>query len=514
MPTTVPAAINPWARIARAVQHLLRVVDRRPNLVLPIWMLAYFAMLWPAAHRPLWYDELFTYHVSMSPTIERFIGSLRFVDLNPPLSYLFVRSSILLFGDSPFSARLPSMLAFLIAGLVPYWVIKRRLGGGFGLIALGAFWCTSLTAYAVEARPYALLLAFFSGAMLCWLRAAEAHRWSLSHAGLATAVAAMLMTHCFSPVLAAAIWTGEVVRSVLHRRIDRRVWTALLAPLALLPLYIPLVMNAQAMHYPRAFESSLLTFPAFYLVMMAPLLPAICLTPLLWILGRKCAVVRWSELIRPHESAFFIAALLCPTIIVGYSIWSGVPFWDRYGIGAALAVSLITAALFALVARRNANAGVTGGVLLLVLFCFMRPGTMRLLERYENSSAAYRSIRPDLPFVTASGLTFLEMDHREPRDFVRRLHYLTDRESALHYAHASIFEGFPVLVQWFPVRARVVPYRDFIKANRRFLMLATPGYPEDWLFEKLVHDGAEIRLLQNTKTGYKDRQLFEVALGR
>ncbi|HEV1287994.1 MAG TPA: hypothetical protein VNU44_21900, partial [Bryobacteraceae bacterium] len=47
-----------------ALRQLADLIDRRPVLVLPVWIVAYFSVLWPAAHRPLWYDELFTYYVS------------------------------------------------------------------------------------------------------------------------------------------------------------------------------------------------------------------------------------------------------------------------------------------------------------------------------------------------------------------------------------------------------------------------------------------------------------------
>jgi hypothetical protein len=45
-----------------------------------------------------------------------------------------------------------------------------------------------------------------------------------------------------------------------------------------------------------------------------------------------------------------------------------------------------------------------------------------------------------------------------------------------------------------------------------FLVIATPGYPEDWLLDKLKDDGAELRLLEREVTGYKDRDLFLVSL--
>jgi hypothetical protein len=505
-------AARPAAPPLDALRQLADFIDRRPVIVLPVWIVAYFTVLWRPAHRPLWYDELFTYYVSMSPTWERFWGSVRFVDLNPPLGYLFVRSSIALFGDTPFTARIPSMLAFLFASLLTSHLISRRFGGGFGLATLGIFWSFSLTSYAVEVRCYGILIAFFCTAAWCWLRAAESSGWTKWHAGLAIAITSMFLTHCFSPPFAAAIGAGELVRTMVARRIDKRVWAALLAPLIVLPFYVPLVSNVRQVITPVAFQSTLISIPKFYLAILAPLLPAIGMILLYWLAThRRGARLPWGELAKPHEIAFSIAAFLAPSITISYCIYSGLPFWPRHGIGAVLGGTLMVAGLLAGVARRNSKVAVAAAGLILIAFCVTKAGTGKLIEEYENTSTAYRTIRPELPFVTASGLTFLEMDHREGLEFINRLYYLTDKESAVRY-HTNIFEWLPVLQRWFPVRAHVAGYRDFASKNHRFLVLATRGFPEDWLLQKLRDDGAQIRLIQELKTGYRDHELYEVTV--
>jgi hypothetical protein len=403
-------------------------------------------------------------------------------------------------------------LGFLAASLIVYVLVTRRLGGGLGLAALGIFWSSSLTAYAVEARAYGLMLALFTVAMLCWLNATRASRWSLWHAGLAIAIGAMFLTHCFSLPFAAAIGAGELVRSIRSRRIDRRVWAALLAPLGILPLYLPLIRDARALLCPPEFAATLITIPKLYLAIAAPLLPAFGAILLFWLAGHgKGRRVVWGELAQPHEIAFSMAAVLAPLVTICYSTWSGAPFWLRYGIGAILGGTLLLAAMLAFATKRNSNLAAAAAGLILILFCVTKGGTSRLVEEYENTSTAYQTIRSGLPFVTASGLTFLEMDHREAPEFIHRLYDLTDREAAVRY-HSNIFEWLPILKQWFPIRATIVPYREFVSRNRQFLVLGTAGFPEDWLLPKLQEDGAQIRLLQNVKTGYRDHELYEVTL--
>ncbi len=85
-----------------------------------------------------------------------------------------------------------------------------------------------------------------------------------------------------------------------------------------------------------------------------------------------------------------------------------------------------------------------------------------------------------------------------------------DHDSAVKYAHATLLEMLPEMKRRFPIRASVVAYNDFVSRHKRFLVLATPGYPEDWLLDKLKADRAELKLLANMETGYQDKCLFEV----
>ena len=504
--TESPGREAQWAAVLRRVAS---VIDRRPNLVLPVWIFAYFAVLWRPLHRPMWFDELLTYYAATAPTAAAFLHS-RFLDPTPPLSYVLVRASVALFGDSAFAARIPSAVGFLVASLIVYGLITRRFGGGVGLAALAMMWSSSLTIYAVESRPYGVVLAFFTLATLCWLKAIRQKGWSWWHAGLAGSLVAMFATHCFSPPFAAAIGVGELVRARAARRIDKRVWASILAPLGVLPLYLPLVRNARALLCPAAFAPTWISFPKTYLAVFAPLLPAIGMIAVLWAASYRRGERR-RAMARPYETAFAVAAVVAPSITISYAMWSGSPFWLRYCIGSVLGAVLILAVGAASASRRNAGLAVGLAGLILVLFGVTTGGTGRLADLYENTSSAYRAVRTDLPFVAASGVTFLEMDHREAPDFIHRLYYLTDRESALR-RHSTIFEGFPVLKQWFPIRGNVAQYRDFVRENGHFMVLGTKAYPEDWLLGRLEEDGAEVRLVGKMKTGYQDSELYEVVV--
>ena len=498
--------------LATVLSRLARLIDARPGCFLPLWILAYWVIVIPSARRPLWYDELHTYYIATAPTLGRLLESSLHADLNPPLSYLAVRGSVALFGDSPLSVRLPFLMAFLAAGLAMYEIVRPRFGGGYALLALGLSWSCGFLPYAVEARPYALALAFFSLAALGWLRAIAAERWGPAHWVLLTGLAGMLLSHCFAPLFAMAIGIGEIVRSIVQKRIDARIWRALLTPAIVALAYVPLIRNARGAIAPPALRASALSLVWIYpsiLMALGPFLLLMLLGAL--IMPRPQGAAGLRRLIYRHEAAFGMATLLVPALLILYFIGAGGAFAPRYVSGVVLGVTLALTTLVAYKADRAPGFGVLAATLVLARFlvsgAYLTPAVPS-----PAASTIYRSIRADLPFVAANGFTFLEMDNREATGFVRRLYYLSDPAAAFRYTHTNVFNGLIELPRWFPMRAHVLPYAAFVQDQRRFLVFSTPGYPADWLLAKLNHDGAEIRLLAEMKTSYRDGNLYEVTM--
>lgn len=494
-----------------ALRNLTLLLDRHPMLALPLWTIVFLAVMVPVGARPLLSDELTTYYIAMSPSIAHFVECMQQVDLQPPLNFLLVRLSVGLFGDSALSVRLPSLVAFLVASSIVFHLAAKRLGGLFGLVALGVIWCLWHVPFAVEARPYALLLALLSLALLCWLNAIETESWSIWHTGLGLSMAALFLSHCFAPAFGAAIGVGEMVRTAQRRRIDRKIWLAILSPLLVLPLYIPLLRNAQSIHFPPVYSVKWSTLPIFYLMLVLAVLPVLG-TVLIYLLIPKARHVarKWREVGSLHELGFCIATLTGTVCVVGYCAMSDVAFFFRYGIGAVLGATFLLVTLFArLIWDRGCVLAVA--ILLLGMFVWNKGRTGVAMERFQGVSTAYRGIGNGLPFVVANGLTFVEMDRREPQELLGRLFYLTNEKAALHYIRANMFEGLIKVQRLFPIRARVVDYDGFVSDHPRFLVFAMPDDPENWLLSKLKDDGAEIRLLQEaSQTGYLDRRVYEV----
>ncbi len=509
-----PGGRMPQSEPKRPSQKLLLLewVDRNPAAVLPVAMVPYLAIVLRNARRPLWFDELFTYYISTSRSLSHFLTCILNVDLNPPLSYALVWLSTQLFGQSPTAVRLPAIMSFLIAGLAVFAVVRRRLGGLFGVSAMVLAWSTGFIYYAAEARPYAILLAFLSLALLFWERMESGAIRSAAPWLFSASLGGMLLCHCFAVFFIAPFFMAEAVRWWEEKQVNGRRLAALLAPLPVMALYIPLVRRGREMLFPAAFLPSWRKVMALYFHLFH--------SPSGWIgvalllgLAFYPARVRSEVRVRRHEFVLVFGLLFMPLVLIFFLARGHVAYWPRYCICSTLGASLGITFLVAVKAGRSATTGLVMMLLAIGGFCLMNGLTPEsYFDPQPPPSRVYREIHPELPFVAASGVTFLEMDHREGAGFVRRLYYLTDHDAAVRYAHATIFDGLADLRRYFPIRANVEQYKAFIAAHNHFLVFATPGYPEDWLLAKLKDDGATIRQISEFDTDYLNRFLFEISM--
>ncbi len=135
-------------------------INRSP-IWLSCWLAAYAICLISLLTRlSLWLDEILDL---MGARIQNFPELISYVRANAgavPLGYLAQAAAIRTFGLSAFSGRLPSALASL-AGCTGVYFLARRTAVRWPLLAAVAFAiCPLQLRYALEARDYALALAF------------------------------------------------------------------------------------------------------------------------------------------------------------------------------------------------------------------------------------------------------------------------------------------------------------------------------------------------------------------
>ncbi|MGE5464656.1 MAG: glycosyltransferase family 39 protein, partial [Syntrophothermus sp.] len=128
-----------------------------PWLVFIITMIGGFLRVYLLGNRGMWLDETFSVWMA-SHSIPDMLHWIVRIDQHPPLYYLLLHSWIAYNGDTPYYARLLSVL-FGTATIPIIYLIGRRLSGVVMGVAAAVFLAFSPyhIYYAQEARMYTLL---------------------------------------------------------------------------------------------------------------------------------------------------------------------------------------------------------------------------------------------------------------------------------------------------------------------------------------------------------------------
>ncbi len=486
------------------------------GLLLCALIIFYLGLTAAQASRYLWHDELYTYYIAKSPSLIALWQNIR-LDLNPPLIFLAERFSLKAFGDNLYSARIPSILGFLVGSLCFGKFVANRLRPAYGILAVLVFWATPFEYFATEARPYGLVIGFFGLAMLAWQKAIQPNRSASSVMLLGFTVFGMMCSHVLGLIYIVPFALVELLRWYRARHFDWALWAALVLPSVLLVIYIPLMSRYQEGAFPAVTQASPAKLIGFFYRMLEPeslcFLLALCFGLLAGSRKRRVSDDTTPSL-PPLEWAFTWALILIPVLVTAAMMRSHGVAFPRYSGPAVFLFGILFAFLLALFTHSSRSAAAAAGCVLLLYLLGSNAGTalgaMRAFRtrNLPRPPLPIAAVRPDLPLVAASGINFLELDRYADPATVSRLHYLTDREYAIRYAHATIFEGMPNLIGKFPIRATIEPYREFVADHPYFLVLGQMNYPEDWLLRRLADIHASLQYLGD----YSGSQLYLVTM--
>lgn len=190
--------------------------------------------------RPLWFDELFTLYLARFDSLGELWRSLSSSgDFNPPLSYLAAAGLLALGASDEVAVRLPSLLAFVAFLALAYAWVSRLLSPLFGWLA--ALFLLHYCSYALEGRPYALMLAFFAAAVLLLWRRIDglSGRWELPVLGACVALGTS--SHFYFVPFVGLLMASAALRSWRRAAWDKPLWSALALGLVPLLLYLPIL---------------------------------------------------------------------------------------------------------------------------------------------------------------------------------------------------------------------------------------------------------------------------------
>ena len=193
--------------------------------------------------RYVWYDELFTFDIARSTSLQQLWNRLKF-DNHTPTVYLLSRLSMTVLGPTPLGLRqlASMMIEFYVGSMAILLYVKRKAGIAFAGVAVLMLWVAAPTLfYAVEARPYALVFASFACLLLSWDTAIRAQPRGLALFGIAISTLLLSAAHFFAPFTLFAFVAAEALRYWRRRKRDYALWAALLLPMLIMVIYIPLI---------------------------------------------------------------------------------------------------------------------------------------------------------------------------------------------------------------------------------------------------------------------------------
>ena len=439
---------------------------------------------------PLWFDEIFTYHVSVLEGPRAIVDALMAkMDNHPPLDYIARHYSMSWFDTSEFFFRLPSIIAFLVAALCLYTFVLRRTSLLPALVAFALPFATFAIRYSYEGRNYAFLMASMCMALLAWQLVTE-KATPLRLIFFTAALSLGPFSHFYGVLNYVPIAAGEAWRWWQQRRISWPILACFVLSIASLAFLLPLILNASefsttfwtkiapsqiAQGYIQLFSKAapgvvggLLAFAAVAFFTDSTRAPT----------GAAPEIPRWE---------IIAAVLMCLLPFTTYAIAEFVTraYTTKYLLNTVFGVALVTAYLVhhAMYWRK--------AVAVLVVIAFgswsaVSVAYLGLSAKWLTSPINDQTMRliqsASEPVLVYGAHRFLLLHRYSPPTLRDKLHYVSDADLAVRYDGNDVNERALSRLQPF-VPMNLVNLCDFTKTHKKFLVVA----PEStWEVRKLV----------------------------
>lgn len=515
--TPVIHEFPPRSRAALTCERFEEAINRRPvALIFSICALGFAVMVIQAAIKLMWFDEFITFYIAKLGSLHAIWSALaRGADPNPPLSHWLAALSMRVFGANAFALRLPFMLAGATTLFAVYAFLRRRVPPLYAAAGVLFFMSTAAFDYFFEGRSYALTLAFGALSLFFWQETAEGERPLLSCVALGFVLAAGISSNYFAVLAFFPIAAGELVRNVVQRRLEWRVWIALaLAGLTLLP-YLPLIHHAVARFSPYAWNKvDLDTAYDGYLLMVDDIvwlcagllvlgaLATHCVLPATGsrersLMGHAWDVVRhtvFAKRRRPakrglpwHEAVAVLCVVLYPFLGFALARIQGGMLAPRFVLpvcyGCAIAAATAGYRLFG-------RWPIAGLLFLATVGIWFLARDGEVASNYYDEREAFDRVLdllpPDHTLVVSDSLLVLPLYYYAPPEIALRIVFPVDFRAIRQYKG----EDSPEQNLWagrngvFPVP--IVPLDDLLDRTSNFLVVSTD---DNWLLRRLGEDG-------------------------
>ena len=443
-----------------------------------------------AATKPFWFDELITLTVSQLPSMKAVWGALsRALDSPPPGFYVIQRAFVGLLREKEISLRLASILAFPCTLVCVFVYARRRSGEAIAFLCALFLLLTNLfSRFAVEARPYSMMIVCIAFALVCYQRVPSP--WWTVLFGVSLVVAQTL--HHYAVFAMVPFGLAETVYWWRARKFRWQVWLALLAGAMPLLFFWPLLDNIRkvfGVHFFEVYGYSSIpgTYGQFFSTdsAFAAAIVAVCIAGVIgrYLLprgGAGAAASRVSDA-DAAEGTLLLAFILLPLITFTIVRVMHGGMRDAYVLASLLGIALALAGALSL-----ARPGVVALFAVFIIFSVAvreykfwraKPSLHFVSPTASVQGFIEGNGYPELPVVVSSGMKYTPLAHYASPAFAKRLFYLMDPEKQNKYQGNDTFDKNVIILRdYMPLQ--VVDFSEF-----------TVGHPEFLLYTEEPDDG-------------------------
>jgi 4-amino-4-deoxy-L-arabinose transferase-like glycosyltransferase len=486
------------------VERIAQRTDRYGWVLFCVLAIVYLiATVKLAGIKLLWTDEFFTLYLSRLAPSELWRALLTGGDQHPPPFFLLHRFVITVFGEHPWSLRLPAMLGFLLMLICIYRFVTVRTAPLYGLAATLVPLITVAHEYSYEARGYGLLAGFLSLAAVCWQRAGETKKNTVLAIGIAVALIAAVASHYYAILLLPALAAAEAIRGYRTRSVNWRVWLAICAPIIPLAVFFPLLRSSSGFASTFWAKPSVLEINLFYKNVLgeaaAGLLCGLVVAGLYRTLfQKKTAAVENSQEIPPEEILLAAGFAAVPFFVYMLAKFVTGAFAWRYAIGGICGIAI----LFGFFCFKLFRGSRTAGCLFIVVtgsyFILATQLTGQRLERERRELFYVRSyldsnVPDSQPLIIGDSKWFYALTYYARPGKTLRYIYLADPQRSVKYVHHDTVErSLLALNPWF--KLNVNSYDSFFAHNNNAMVWSGVSGKWSWLPSALIDDGRNITL--------------------
>jgi len=470
-----------------------------------------------AANKDFWYDEFLTLTVSSLDSLRAVWAALCApLDGQPPLFYVIERALLGFSKKQEVALRLPSILALTCTLACVFAYARKRSGDLVAFLCIGFLLTTCLfQLYAVEARPYSLVMACFAFALVCYQRA-PAPAW-MTLLGLSLFTAQSL--HYLAILSMVPFGLAEGAVWLKGRKFRPWVWGALVFGATPALIFWKLIAINKAYYGgPRFWARFQFSYipEAYgeYLLSKSHLGAAIAAAAIVSVVAPWSAAFG-SGTLRPRNgedgsrktdetSSALVEAIMLGTfvalpflaLVFAKVTHSGLT--PRYVLPTILGITLAFGAALSRAGKRL--------VLLFGVFVVSSLGIQELhfwrfpelglldskLNIAESAKFIERGSQGNLPIVFPNGMAMLELAHYAPPSFqpAKRFIYLT-RDTDPTWPD-TLDKGYKILERYMPLR--VAERQAFTAAHSEFLLYGT-DLENQSITRSLIEEGWNVRVV-------------------